>query len=321
MELIRGSYNLRPCHRGCVATIGNFDGVHLGHQAVLGQLAEKADELRLPTTVVTFEPLPTEYFRGDQAPARLTRLREKAQALRRFAVGRVLCLRFNRALAEMPAEDFVQRVLIDGLDVRYLVVGDDFRFGKGRQGDFAMLQEFGRANGFQVVNMHSFCIDGERVSSSRIRHALAVGDMATAERLLGRPYRISGRVSHGDRRGRSIGFPTANVPMQRRVSPVRGVFAVEVFGLEREPLPGAANVGIRPTVEGQEAILEVHLLDFAQEIYGRHIQVDLLHRLRDEHRFESLDALKAQIARDVDAAREHFRVRNRERPSAGNSRP
>lgn len=306
MELIRGLHNLRERHRGCVATIGNFDGVHLGHQAVLGQLAEKADALGLPSTVITFEPLPHEYFLGDQAPARLTRFREKLQALRRFSVDRLLCLRFDARLAAMPAQDFIERVLVDGLEVQYLVVGDDFRFGQGRAGDFAMLQAAGAARGFQVVNMHTFRIGTARVSSTRIREALEAGDMATAEQLLGRPFRLCGRVTHGDKRGRSIGFPTANLKLERQISPVRGVFAVELFGVAGEPLPGVANVGRRPTVNGVENRLEVHLLDFAGDLYGRHVQVDLLHRLRDEQRFDTLDALIAQIGRDAEAARTFF---------------
>lgn len=303
MEIIRGFHNLRLRHRGCVATIGNFDGVHLGHQAVLGQLAERAGELNLPTVVVTFEPQPREFFTHGHTPPRLTRFREKIQALRRFSVDRVVCLRFDQALAGLPAEHFVQRLLVDGLGVRYVVVGDDFHFGKGRGGDFAMLQQAGARHGFQVAAMHSFSIDGERVSSTRIRAALAAGDFAVAQKLLGRPYRMSGRVAHGDARGRQLGFPTANIHLHRKSSPLNGVYAVEVFGLEREPLAGVANVGTRPTVGGVRSQLEVHLLDFSGDIYGRYLHVDFLRKLRDEKRFESLDALTAQIHADVTEAR------------------
>ena len=303
MEIIRGFYNLRPRHRGCVATIGNFDGVHLGHQAVLGQLAERAGEMNLPTAVVTFEPQPREFFTHGATPPRLTRFREKVQALRRFSVERVVCLRFNQALATLPAAEFIQRLLVDGLAVRYLVVGDDFHFGKGRGGDFGMLQEAGARHGFQVAAMHSFSIDGERVSSTRIRTALAAGDFKGAEKLLGRPYRMFGRVAHGDRRGRLLGFPTANIHLHRKSSPLNGVYAVEVFGLKREPLAGVANVGTRPTVGGLRSQLEVHLLDFSDNIYGRYLHVDFLHKLRDERRFESLDALKSQISEDAREAR------------------
>lgn len=310
MQVIRGLHNLTPALRGCAATIGNFDGVHLGHQAVLGQLAERAGDLGLPTTVIIFEPQPQEYFAPDQAPPRLTRLREKLAALRRFSVDRVLCIRFDRAFAELSAEEFVQRVLIDGLGVRYLVVGDDFRFGKGRTGDFDFLARAGEHEGFQVAHMHSFELGGTRVSSTRIRTALREGDLAAAEQMLGRSYRMLGRVAHGDKRGRTIGFPTANLFLHRRNTPVQGVFAVEMYGLEREPLYGVANVGTRPTVDGTRSLLEVHLFDFAGDIYGRHVAVDFVHKIRAEKKFASFDELKLQIQRDVEAAREFFRQRN-----------
>ncbi|WP_018232922.1 bifunctional riboflavin kinase/FAD synthetase [Thioalkalivibrio thiocyanodenitrificans] len=308
MELIRGAHNLRPRHRGTVATIGNFDGLHLGHQAVLGQLAEKGAELCLPTVAISFEPLPREYFQGEKAPPRLQRFRDKLLAMRRFSVDRLLCLHFDRRLAEQEAADFVQELLVDRLGVRYLVVGDDFRFGRNRSGDFQLLLEMGRRLDFHVARMHSFQVDGERVSSTRIREALGRGDMDTAQRLLGRPYRLSGRVAHGDRRGRHIGFPTANLRLGPRPLAVRGVYAVEVFGLDNEPVPGVANVGKRPTVDGTQNRLEVHLFDFDGDIYGRHLHVDLLGRIRDERRFESLEALKAQIARDAEQARQLLRL-------------
>jgi riboflavin kinase/FMN adenylyltransferase len=309
MELIHGLHNLRSRHRGCVATIGNFDGVHLGHQAVLGQLAERGAELGLPTVVVTFEPHPREYFARDMVPARLTRFREKLQALRRFSVARVVCLRFDQTLANMPAADFIQRLLVEGLAVHNLVVGDDFRFGKGREGDFAMLRAAGDAHGFQVAAMHTFNVDGERVSSTRIREALALDDLATAEKLLGRPYRMCGRVVHGDERGRTIGFPTANIHLHRDSSPVNGVYAVEVFGLDEEPLAGVANVGTRPTLGGTQSRLEVHLFDVDADIYGRYVHVDFLHKLRPEHRFASLEELVTQIRKDATEARAFHQAR------------
>jgi len=306
MELIRGFHNLRPRHRGCIATIGNFDGVHLGHQAVLGQLAEAAGRLNLPAMVVSFEPQPQEFFGAAAEAPRLTRLREKLQALRRYSVDRVLCLTFRDRLAQLSADDFIRQLLVEGLDVRYLVVGDDFRFGHQRQGDFAKLKAAGEKHGFQVVSMHSFQVDGERVSSTRVRKALAQGAVATAEKLLGRNYRMSGRVAHGDKRGRDLGFPTANIHLHRQATPVRGVFAVEMFGIEGEPVAGVANVGIRPTVDGTRSLLEVHLFDFDGDIYGRYVEVVFLHKLRDEVRFASLDALKQQIALDRDAAKQFF---------------
>lgn len=306
MELIRGLHNLRPSYHGCVATIGNFDGVHLGHQAVIGQLAEKADELCLPAAVIIFEPQPLEYFRPEAAPSRLTRFREKVQALRRYAVDRVLCLPFNAKLAGLSAEEFIRRVLIDGLGVKYLVVGDDFRFGRGREGNIEHLRAAGQEHGFQVVNMHTFEIDGERVSSTRIRRALEAGDMGAAGRLLGRDYRMSGRVAHGNKLGRELGFPTANIHLHRRMTPLQGIFAVEVYGLDREPLAAVASLGNRPTVDGTRTLLEVFIFDFDQDIYGHHIQVSFLHKLRDEERYDSLERLKQQIDIDVQQARAYF---------------
>lgn len=306
MHLIRGLHNITPALRGCAATIGNFDGVHLGHQAVLGQLAERAAELGLPTTVVIFEPQPQEYFAPSQAPPRLTRFREKLVALRRFSVDRVLCLRFDRAFAELTAEEFVRRILVDGLGVRYLVIGDDFRFGAGRNGDFDYLVQAGKREGFQVAHMHSFEVGNARVSSTRIREALRAGDLTAAEHMLGRRYRMLGRVAHGDKRGRTIGFPTANLFLHRRSTPVQGVFAVEMYGLDAEPLCGVANVGTRPTVDGTRSLLEVHLFDFVGDIYGRHVAVEFVRKIRDEKRFDSFAELKAQIEQDAQQARNVF---------------
>jgi riboflavin kinase/FMN adenylyltransferase len=306
MQIIRGLQNLTTEHHGCVATIGNFDGVHLGHQAVLGQLAEKSDELDLPLVVVTFEPQPQEFFRPEESPPRLTRFREKVQALRRYAVDRVLVLRFNEKFSQQSPDKFIQNLLVDGLGVKYLVVGDDFHFGKKRAGDFSMLQDAGMEQGFEVINMRTFALDEKRVSSTRVREALWVGDLNAAEKLLGRTYRMSGRVAHGDKKGRSIGFPTANIHLHRINTPLSGVFAVELFGIEGEPLPGVANLGTRPTVGGMKTLLEVHLFDFESDIYGRHVHVDFLRKLRDERRFDSFDELKTQIQADVEQALDFF---------------
>lgn len=306
MELIRGLHNLTSRHHGCVATIGNFDGVHLGHQAILGQLAEKADEYCAPTTVIIFEPQPQEYFASTSVPPRLTRLREKLLALRRFSVDRVLCLSFNQQLAELPADDFIRRILVDGLGIRYLVVGDDFRFGRQRQGNFAMLQAAGAQYGFELAHMHTFAIDDARVSSTRIRKALGEGQLALAGQLLGRPYRMCGRVAHGDKRGRTIGFPTANIHLHRKASPIRGVFAIELYGVAGEPWRGVANVGCRPTVKGLRPQLEAHLFDFDADLYGRHVCVNFLHKLRDEQHFASFADLQAQIRLDAEQARTFF---------------
>lgn len=304
MELVRGKHNLRPHHRGCVATIGNFDGVHLGHQAVFEALRKKAAEHRLPSTVILFEPQPLEFFRPEQAPARLTRLREKLDRIRRCGIDRVLLLEFNRGLAQMQATTFIDEVLVQGLGIRHLYVGDDFRFGAGREGDFGLLQVAGREHGFEVESMDTVCHEECRISSTRIREALLAGDLATAGACLGRPYQVFGRVSHGHKRGRTIGFPTLNIPLHRRVSPLRGVFAVTVQGIEAGDLPGVANLGTRPTVSGgSRPLLEVHLFDFQRQVYGAHVGVTFIQRIRDERKFDSFEQLRRQIELDAAEAR------------------
>jgi len=306
MKFIRGIHNLREQHRGCVLTIGNFDGVHRGHQALLARLREEGRKRKLPVVVMLFEPQPLELFAADKAPARLTRLREKLRYLQKAGVDAVLCLRFDRRFAAQSAHSFVADLLVDKLDVRFLAVGDDFRFGAGREGDFLLLQKAGHDYGFDVISTQTFCDDGRRISSTAVRQALAADDLPLANALLGHPFSISGRVVHGDALGRTIGFPTANLPLRRYVSPVKGVYAVEVHGLGDKPLPGVANIGTRPTVAGIRQQLEVHLLDIAIDLYGRHIEVVLCEKIRNEQRFASLDALKEQIARDVVAARNFF---------------
>ena len=305
-KIIRDFHNLPSSPSGCVATIGNFDGVHLGHQAVLNQLALKGDTLGLPAVVITFEPQPNEFFAPDRAPARLTRFREKVEALRCYSIQQLCVLRFNKKLAQMTADDFIHRLLVDGLNVRYLVVGDDFRFGKDRQGNFEMLHQAGEKYGFQVVNMHTFAVDQIRVSSTRIRQALKVGDLMLAEKLLGRPYRMSGRVAHGDKRGRTMGFPTANIHLHRCKVPLSGVYVVQLFGIEGEPIKGVANVGVRPTVGAERTLLEVHLFDFDSDIYGEHVQVHFLHKLRDEQKFTDISELMKQIKQDCQQAKLYF---------------
>ena len=307
MELVRGLYNLRPEHRTCAATIGSFDGVHLGHQAVLAQLVEQGKRQQLPVTLITFEPQPREYFMPAAAPARLTRFREKLEVLQHCGIDRVVCLRFDDQLASLAPEAFIQRILLVGLDVKYLVVGDDFRYGNGRSGNYEMLQQAGQQHGFPVVNMHTFSVGTARVSSTRIREALQRGDLSAAASLLGRPYSMCGRVAHGDKRGRTIGFPTANIFLHRTAVPVEGVFAVEMHGIDGEPLFGVANVGNRPTVAGSHSLLEVHLFDFNREIYGCHVQVSFLKKLRSERKFDSFEKLKEQIQQDAAQAREFFR--------------
>ncbi|TVS11275.1 MAG: bifunctional riboflavin kinase/FAD synthetase [Gammaproteobacteria bacterium] len=305
MEIIRGMHNLRDRHRGCVATIGNFDGVHRGHKALLAQLRARGEALGVPTTLITFEPQPREFFRGREVPARLTRLREKLWLLERVGVDRVICLPFNEKLASMSAQAIVDDLLIRALGVRYLMVGDDFRFGRGREGDFVLLAAAGARHGFDVDRLSTLALGEERVSSTRVRNALASGDLLLAERLLGHRYFISGRVVYGRQLGRQLGVPTANVPLKRYRTALEGVFAVEVSGLG--PVRrGVANIGVRPTVDGREPLLEVHLFDFADEIYGRLLTTTFRHKIRDEWKFESVDALKARIDVDIVTAGDFF---------------
>ena len=303
MQLVRGLHNLLPQHRGCVATIGNFDGVHRGHLAVLERLLERAAELNLPSCVVIFEPQPREFFAPDSAPVRLSRLRDKVELLAEAGVDLVLCLAFNQRLRELSATAFVQVVLVEGLGVKHLEIGDDFRFGCDRSGDFAFLQQAGETFGFTVEEAATVELNGSRVSSTRVREALQAADIALAEDLLGRPFAIAGRVVHGQKLGRQLGAPTANVQLKRHRVPLNGVFLVSVE-LDGVLQPGVANIGVRPSVKTDGfAHLEVHLLDYVGDLYGRHLLVVFHHKLRDEQRFASLEALKSAITADVVAAR------------------
>lgn len=306
MELIRGVHNLRPRHRGCVATIGNFDGVHAGHRAIVAQVAAKAKALGLPSVVMVFEPQPREFFAPQQAPARLMTFREKCEVLAALGVDRVLCVRFNNAFSAQSAEEFCDDILINGLGIRHLVVGDDFRFGHDRSGDFAFLQQAGLRAGFTVEHTCTFEMDGERVSSTRVRETLERSDFDYAGRMLGQPFFMSGRVIHGQRLGRTIGVPTANLLPKRIRTPISGVFAVEVQGLDGGVRQGVANLGTSPTVNGQRVRLEVHLFNFNGDIYGHHVQVVFRHKIRDEQKFSGLDALKAAIQQDIETARHYF---------------
>ncbi len=303
MELVRGLYNLRARHRGCVATIGNFDGVHRGHQHMITAVRAAAIRVGLPAAVITFEPTPREFFEGDAAPARLTRLREKLEALASYGVDRVLVLRFDRRVQAMGATEFVERLLVDGLGVRHMVVGHDFHFARRREGNLALLQEAGRRHGFTVEEVGRYMDEGERVSSSLVRDALGRGDLERARKLLGRPYRMAGRVRRGAQLGRTLGFPTANLALHRKVVPLWGVFAVRVSGAGLADHPAVVSLGTRPTINGTEPLLEVHVFDFDGDLYGRYLDVDFILRLRDERRFETIDALVAQMHRDAAAAR------------------
>ena len=309
MQLVRGLSHLAlPVNSGCVATIGNFDGVHRGHQALLQQLRQQALALGLPTVVITFEPQPREFFDLAQAPARLTNLREKYVALAALGIDYLVCLNFNPRLAQLTAAQFIGQLLVQGLGVRYLVVGDDFRFGNDRSGDFQFLKKQGNSHGFTVENTHTFERHGERVSSTRIRECLEQDDFKSASVMLCKPFFMSGRVVHGQKLGRTIGVPTANVLPKRVRTPVSGVFAVEVRGLgeKGKAQQGVANLGTRPTVGGDQVRLEVHLLNFNQDIYGKYIQVMFRHKIRDEQKFDGLDALKAAIQNDIETAKTFF---------------
>ncbi|MDZ7684290.1 MAG: bifunctional riboflavin kinase/FAD synthetase [Gammaproteobacteria bacterium] len=306
MEVIRGPGNLKPRHRGAVVTIGNFDGVHRGHQAILKRVREKAEELGKPSMLICFEPQPKEFFDTFSAPARLTRFREKVTELARHGLDLVLCLKFDDETRSMSAERFVE-LLAEDIGTSALFIGDDFRFGADRSGDFAMLEQAGREYGFEVFDMKTLVFEDLRVSSTRIRESLQAGDCEDAEAMLGRPYAISGKIVHGRRLGRELGAPTANIQLHRYRAPIDGVYAVEVDGLG-ERIQGVANVGVRPTLnEGNvKPLLEVHLFDFDGDIYGKTVDVIFRHKIREEQKFDNIDALKAQIWRDMESAREFF---------------
>ena len=305
MEIIRGMHNIRPRHVGCVATIGTFDGIHHGHQVLLAHLKAKSGELGAPSLLVTFEPQPREYFQRAPVPARLTRFREKVHLLRAAGIDRVLCIPFNERTRLIPATVVVEEFLVRMLGVRYVVAGDDFQFGKDREGDYALLKEAGDRFGFGVSHIGTLTFDHSRVSSTRIREALQDGNFALAEKLLGRPYSMMGRVVYGKQIGRSIGVPTANIRLQRYKAALNGVFAATVDGLGPTRL-GAASIGVRPTVDGREPLLEVHVLDFDEECYGRLLTVTMRRRIRSERWFPSLQAMKAEIERDIEETRAYF---------------
>lgn len=303
MQIFRGIP--RPSQRvPCALTVGNFDGVHRGHQALLARVTAAARDRGLASAVMTFEPHPREFFTPEAAPMRISNLRDKLGALQRAGMDRVFIQHFNRRFAQLSATDFVERTLLAGCDVRWLLVGDDFRFGARRAGDNALLQQYARQGCFELEQMPTFDDGGERISSTAVRTALAAGDLTRAERLLGRPYSISGRVLHGRKLGRSMGFPTLNLRIAHAHPAVHGIFAVRVHGISREPVHGVASIGLRPTVDRQGRwLLEVHLFDFTREIYGQLVDVEFVKKLREEQKYETLDALAAAIRRDAEQAR------------------
>jgi len=302
MHLIRGLHRWQD-NGACVATIGNFDGLHLGHQAMLKQLVELAAQYKLPACVISFEPLPREFFSADSPPARLHGFRDRIQCIAEQGVDRLLLLDFNKALATQKADDFIKQVLVDTIGVRHVLIGDDFRFGLDRAGDFALLEQHAAEGNFTVEQYDTISVAGGRVSSTRVRNHLAAGELAAAAELLGHPYRISGRVIHGEKVGRQLGFPTANIALGNHRPPLRGVFAVVAHDLTTgNSYAAVANLGERPTVGGRKLLLEVHALDCDVELYGHHLQIDFLEFVRSEQKFDSLDALKQAISNDSDTA-------------------
>ncbi len=308
MELIRGQYNLRPEHRGCVATIGNFDGVHLGHQQLIKKVKASAKGLSLPSCIITFDPLPHEFFApADQIQPRLTYFREKFHAILTHQPDRMLMLRFNHQLARLEADEFIDQILVKGLNIKQLIVGDDFRFGKKRSGNFQTLVNAGKKNGFSVLPTDTFCIDNERVSSTRVRDHLQNGKLGCAARLLGRPYSMEGRVVYGRQLGRSLGYPTANILLKRHKTPIHGIFVVKASDKNGHSFNGMASLGERPTVGGGDTLLEVHLFDFCADLYGQHLKTVFLHKIRDEQHFSSIDELTLAIQSDERISREWFK--------------
>jgi riboflavin kinase/FMN adenylyltransferase len=303
IELVRGLQNLQSRHRGSVVTIGNYDGVHRVHQHMLAAVRDQARRLGLPATVVTFEPTPREYFEGSTAPARLMRLREKLEALALYGIDRVVVVRFTEAMRSMSAAEFERELLVDGLGARHIVVGHDFHYARRREGDIETLRAAGRVHDFTVEEVGPYLLDGKRVSSSLVREALNAHDVDRAEALIGRPYRMTGRVRRGAQLGRKLGFPTANLALHRRVVPLWGIFAVRVTGAGLVDHPTVASLGTRPTVNGTVPLLEVHLFDYDGDLYGHYLSVDFVRWLREEVKFASLDALVEQMHHDAAQAR------------------
>jgi riboflavin kinase / FMN adenylyltransferase len=304
MQLVRGLHNLAQRHKGCVLTVGNYDGVHLGHQHMIGVVKARAAELGSPAAVLVFEPSSKEFIDPDRAPPRLTRWREKYLALAAQGVDRLVTLRFDECMRAMTPQRFVDDLMVAGLGVRHVVVGNDFRYGAHAGGTIETLRRAGSAHGFGVEQIEPFVFDGVRVSSTAVRERLGVGDFAGAGRLLGRPYRMLGQVIHGNELGRTLGFPTANLRLMRRKSPVYGILAVLVRGIGEGTMPAVASLGTRPTVGGKEVLLEVHVFDFAGDLYGREIEVEFVAKLRDEVKFDSLDSMMVQMKIDAANARE-----------------
>ncbi|MEC8437937.1 MAG: bifunctional riboflavin kinase/FAD synthetase [Pseudomonadota bacterium] len=306
MEIINGLHNLRSRHRGCVLTIGNFDGVHRGHRQLIDALCERAKVMGVHSMLMTFEPQPREYFAGTKLPARLTRFREKVYLLDQTPLDRLLCLPFNERTANIEADWFAKDFVGDQVGAKHLVIGDDFRFGRGREGDFALFERYGHIHGYGVSAMSTLLQDEARISSTLIRETLAAGNFTAATILLGHEYFIMGRVVYGRQLGRQLNVPTANIRLQRYRAALEGVYCVTVEGIAGAVRHGIANIGVRPTVDGKEPLLEVHVFDYTGNLYGDLIKVTFKQKLREEQTFDSIDALKTQINQDIEQARHYF---------------
>ncbi|TEU27342.1 MAG: bifunctional riboflavin kinase/FAD synthetase [Gammaproteobacteria bacterium] len=304
MQLIRGLHNLKK-QVGSVVTIGNFDGVHVGHEKIISRLTESAKALELPSALISFVPTPQCFFGREQAT--LSSFKEKHRLLARLGVDKYLLIHFNQDFSELEAKDFIQQVLLDKLNMKHCLIGDDFRFGKGRQGDLKLLQNLSSTKDFSVENTQSVLCNDCRASSSEIRTLLTQGNLSGAAQMLGREFSISGKIIHGQKKGRTINFPTINIPVKRKISPVLGVFATTVE-IEGEIFRGVCNIGNRPTVNGKKILLEVFLFDFDRDVYGLEAKVVFKHKIREEEKFDSFEALKQKISHDTQQAKSYFKI-------------
>ena len=305
-KLIRGLQSKFLEKKGCVLSIGNFDGIHLGHQALIKQMKFRAKELGVSSLVMTFEPQPLEFFAPERKVPRLTRFREKFSLLSKAGVDQVWVVRFNAVLSALTAHDFIKKILFEKLHVNHVIVGQDFRFGRGREGDVSLLQKAGEVWGFTVEIMSNMTVDNERVSSTLIRKALMSDNLLLAKMLLGRPYTMMGKVVYGNQLGRKLGFPTANIFLHRAATPLHGIYVVLVHGVTQHALRGVANVGVRPTIGGTRIILEVYLFDFKDSLYGKMVNVEFCKKLREEERYDNLELLRLQMQKDAKQAQEYF---------------
>ena len=305
MKLIRGLQNLDKHNNGCAITVGNFDGVHIGHQKIISRVVARAKKLKLKSVVISFVPTPQDFFGNNQST--LSNFKEKHNLLESLGLDEHLLIKFNKEFSQISAQEFVQKILIDKLNIKYCLIGDDFRFGAGRLGDFKMLKSLSSKYGFNVDNTESILCNDCRASSSKIRELLTIGGFKSASQMLGREFSISGKIIYGQQKGRTIGFPTINISIKRKISPVLGVFAVNVE-LDGSLLNGVCNIGKRPTVGGQKTLLEVFLFNFDKQVYGKNAKVVFKHKIRDEKKFNSFSELKKQIELDSKIARNYFSI-------------